>query len=93
MCNKKKSNKIVKLYICHECHDQIREFEGFTVYQNTLYCDSCYIQNLDNFDLSDYVQREVMIKDEQILANGVDLLSEVLDDYEDYSKYALHIVK
>lgn len=61
MCKKK--GKVVRLYICHECYDRIGENKGFTRYRGRLYCDKCFIDNLDKFDLSEYTEREILVEE------------------------------
>lgn len=54
-------SKIIKLYICHECHKRIEENEHFTNYKNTILCDHCFISNLDKIDISTFSPRDILV--------------------------------
>lgn len=53
--------KIIKLYICHDCHNRIEENEHFTNYRNTILCDRCFISNLDKIDISTFTSRDILV--------------------------------
>ena len=48
-----KSNKIVRLVICHKCHSQISESDTYTRYNGSIYCDYCFLDFVNNIELKD----------------------------------------
>ncbi len=54
-------SKIIKLFICHECHHRIGDNEHFTNYRNIILCDHCFLRNLDKIDITDFSTRDYLV--------------------------------
>lgn len=71
MCKSK--SKIIKLYICHECHNRIKDNEDFINYKNTtIFCENCFIDNIEKIDMSEFMTRDILInEDTDTVEDGV----------------------
>ena len=67
--------KIVKLAICHKCHNRILDGQLYINYKNeALYHDSCFIEYLEEFDLTELITNDIMTsKDTSESDNNEDL--------------------
>lgn len=50
---------IYQLTICHTCHTVIKKNEGFTVWENSNYCEPCFDEYLELIEPGDFSNIEM----------------------------------